>query len=110
MNPEFQEAFDTAKKARAVLDNLWAAMTDVEIAVGEVEADSSNLEAAIRRAPDVSWTLYQMALKGREKARKVCSEANALIVQLCAELQSTEELPETCPEIKLLVKSVSFCF
>ncbi len=45
-------------------------MTDVRLAVGEVEADSSNLEAAIRRAPDVSWTLYQMALKGREKSEK----------------------------------------
>ncbi len=49
-------------------------------------------------------------LEGPGESEKGLQRSDALIVQLCAELQSTEELPETCPEIKLLVKSVSFCF
>ncbi len=110
MNPEFQEGFNTAKKARTILDNLWAAMTEVEIAVGEVEANTSNLKAAIRRAPEVSWAMYRTTLKDRETARKACSEAIALGAQLFAELQRTEELPDVGPEAQLLAESVSLYF
>ncbi len=107
MNREFQEAFETAKKARTILDNLWAAMTDVEIAVGELEANTSNLKVAIRRAPEVSWAMYRTTSKDQETARKVCSEAIALGAQLFAELQRAEELPDVGPEAQLLVESVS---
>ncbi len=110
MNQEFQEVFGTAKKARAILDNMWAAMTDVEIAIGEVEADSSNLEAATVRAPEVLWTMYRTALKNGRRRERLAVKVLALGAQIFAGLQRMEELPDMSPEAELLTESVSMCF